>query len=325
MMTPLVSILVPAYNHERYIEQAIRSVIEQDWPRLELVLIDDGSKDGTWDIAQRLRDECEQSIERVVMVRRENKGMVLTLNELFEMSRGEFVAVLASDDMYLPRAISSMMRAMSDPEVGLVVGQNEIMDGDGRHCYWNNNRDCVYQESEAKYKTFNEYLTVKTGIAENSPGYGSYHQFIRTNHIPNGQLLRRTAYQTALPYSQETPLDDVWMHLQVSKVAKYRAVPEHTFRYRWHAANSIKQRARMGEFNRRTMRHEHEQLVRKGDLAHLAVFEDGINKVRWSFSLGWGCAIRRVKNTIYPLDYIEIVIKNKHFRFGSSHMQVVDR
>jgi len=72
----LISVAMPAYNHARYVEAAVRSVLEQDWPRLELVVIDDGSSDATWEVFQHLRPECEARCERAVMMRQANAGLV---------------------------------------------------------------------------------------------------------------------------------------------------------------------------------------------------------------------------------------------------------
>ena len=55
-----ISILIPAYNHEKFVEGCVRSVLKQDWPSVELLVVDDGSKDATWAKLQGLRVECER-------------------------------------------------------------------------------------------------------------------------------------------------------------------------------------------------------------------------------------------------------------------------
>ena len=133
----LISILVPAYNHERYVETCVRSVLEQDWPRIELIVIDDGSRDGTWQVLQGLKSECERRCERVVMQTQENQGTCVTGNRLYDLMRGEFSMTIASDDALLPGALSALVKPMlQDPEVGAVVGQNVLMDDAGRLFYW---------------------------------------------------------------------------------------------------------------------------------------------------------------------------------------------
>lgn len=84
----LISILIPAYNHERYVETCVRSVLEQDWPNVELLVVDDGSKDATWAKLQGLKAECERRLARVEMVTQENRGTSFTWARLRDMARG---------------------------------------------------------------------------------------------------------------------------------------------------------------------------------------------------------------------------------------------
>ena len=245
---PLVSVLMPAFNHERYVEAAVRSVLEQDWSRVELLVVDDGSTDGTWEVLERLRPECEATLERVVMVRQENRGTTVTCNRLFEMSRGEHVLILASDDSLLPGALAALAAPLDGlPEVGVAVGQNELMDDEGRRCFWDDARNVVYDPA-ARHETFNDFIRWKRGIVENGPDYGSYAALLKANHVPNGALVRRSLLAQVLPFRKEAPLEDYWLHLQLAKITRYVAVPAHTFRYRWHAANTIRQESRMGSY-----------------------------------------------------------------------------
>ena len=246
---PLVSVLMPAFNHERYVEAAVRSVLEQDWPRVELLVVDDGSGDGTWEVLERLRPECESTLERVVIVRQENRGTTVTCNRLFEMSRGEYVLILASDDSLLPGALAALAAPLDGlPEVGVAVGQNELMDDAGNRCFWDDARNVVYDRAVARHETFNDFIRWKRGIEENGPDYGSYAALLKANHIPNGALIRRNLLVQVLPFHKEAPLEDYWLHLQLTKITRYVAVPAHTFRYRWHAVNTIRQESRMGSY-----------------------------------------------------------------------------
>lgn len=292
---PLISVIMPAYNHERYVEAAVRSVLEQDWPRVELIVIDDGSKDKTWEVLCKLRTECEAKLERVVMQTQENCGTCVTLNRLLDLARGEYACWVASDDMLLPGAFVNMLKPMDDPTVGCVVGQNEIMDSEGRTCYWDEQRRCVYSEHEAKYKTFNEIFVHCSGIKENTPEYGAYKSFCRGNHLVNGMLVRMSAYRKVLPYHKEAPLEDLWLHLQMSKFVKYRAVPELTFRYRWHDTNTVKDESHIREMVRKTLRWEQDNLIKTKQWNWLEQFLSVVTKTKVEFSLGPICKFRRVK------------------------------
>lgn len=99
----LVSVLIPSYNHRPYVVQAIESVLDQDWPHIDLVVIDDGSTDGSPEV-------IEEVLERrggFRFLARENRGLVVTLNELVSMAHGDAVCLLASDDYLLPGSLRS--------------------------------------------------------------------------------------------------------------------------------------------------------------------------------------------------------------------------
>ncbi|BCR05189.1 hypothetical protein DESUT3_22580 [Desulfuromonas versatilis] len=92
-----VSVVIPSYNHRQYVVEAIESVLDQDWPDIDLIVIDDGSKDGSAEVIGELLDRRGG----FRLVARENRGLIRTLNEGISMASGEYFCLLASDD-YLP-------------------------------------------------------------------------------------------------------------------------------------------------------------------------------------------------------------------------------
>lgn len=98
---PLVSVTIPAYNHEPYVQEAIKSVLRQSYENLELIVIDDGSTDGT---AEKIR-ECRRHEERIRFVSRENQGLVRTLNLGIKLAKGKYWCQMASDDFMDERNI----------------------------------------------------------------------------------------------------------------------------------------------------------------------------------------------------------------------------
>src|SRR5438270_10375032 len=91
---PLVSVLLPSFNHEAYVEQAIRSVLEQSYPAVELVVIDDCSSDRTGEVAA----ELARAHGFTFAANPANLGLNATLEKALALSHGEYVSVLASDD-----------------------------------------------------------------------------------------------------------------------------------------------------------------------------------------------------------------------------------
>ena len=107
---PLVSVCIPAYNHERYIEDCINSIIEQTYENLELIIIDDGSKDGTYQEIKKLMPKLEKRFVRVSVETQENMGTCRTINKLYRKARGKYIYHIASDDISKPDAIETLIK-----------------------------------------------------------------------------------------------------------------------------------------------------------------------------------------------------------------------
>src|SRR6266404_1919322 len=104
-MAPLVSILIPAYNAEAWIVDTIRSALGQTWPRKEIIVVDDGSRDQTLSIARQFASET------VSVVSQENQGAAAARNKAFEMSQGDYIQWLDADDLLSPDKIAKQMEA----------------------------------------------------------------------------------------------------------------------------------------------------------------------------------------------------------------------
>src|ERR1700757_4996689 len=116
MTTPFVSVLIDTYNHERFIEEAIVSVLEQDFPASdrEILVVDDGSADGTPEIVRKFEPH-------VRLLRKENGGQASAFNAGIPKCRGEIVAFLDGDDWWAPTKLSRVIRALAeDLSLGIV-------------------------------------------------------------------------------------------------------------------------------------------------------------------------------------------------------------
>lgn len=98
---PLVSVVIPCYNHENFVQDCIQSVIEQTYENIELMIIDDGSKDGSVEKIKEMIPACQERFTRFEFRYRPNKGLSATLNEAIEWSEGTYFSALASDDQML--------------------------------------------------------------------------------------------------------------------------------------------------------------------------------------------------------------------------------
>ncbi|HRF78803.1 MAG TPA: glycosyltransferase [Flavobacteriales bacterium] len=114
MRTPLVSIIIPAYNAAPYIEQTIRSVLDQTFTDFEVIVVDDGSTDSTADIVSRITDP------RISLVRQHNGGVSNARNAGIELARGGIIGFLDADDTFEPKAIEVKVKALASVDVGWV-------------------------------------------------------------------------------------------------------------------------------------------------------------------------------------------------------------
>ena len=116
---PLVTVAVPCYNHEKYVEDTIKSIVNQTYKNIELIVIDDGSKDSSGDIIQKLSDEFGFQFTS-----RENKGLLETLDELLKKATGKYFCVCASDDKFFLDKVEKQVTALeSNPSYALCFGK----------------------------------------------------------------------------------------------------------------------------------------------------------------------------------------------------------
>jgi glycosyltransferase involved in cell wall biosynthesis len=122
---PLVSIVVPCYNHERYVKETIDSIVNQTYKNIELIVIDDGSKDNSVEVIKKLADKYN-----FTFIHRPNKGLSATLNEGIKLSKGKYFCACASDDIYMLDKIEKQVEFMeANPEYGMCYTNVKITDG----------------------------------------------------------------------------------------------------------------------------------------------------------------------------------------------------
>ena len=262
--TPLVSVLLPAYNHEKYVQEAIKSIISQTYRYIELIVLDDGSKDSTWLRIQELRLDCEQRFERIVFETQENKGTCLTLNRLIDLCSPEssYVYIIASDDIADYTAIEKQLDFMEDnSKYGLCVGDNAIIDSEGTVCYWDNCRNNVYEKEKATYITFADFLQKASGVSFHSRKFGQYKYLYKGNHVPNGYLIRKSVFD-CFRFTKEAPLEDYNLMLHISKYYKMKFLDDILFYYRWHGSNSAQNMQKMISMTKITTNYEN-NLIKK--------------------------------------------------------------
>lgn len=109
---PLVSVIVPSYNHAGFVEQSIRSIWEQDYPNVEVIVIDDASTDGSGELISRLASQSP--IPMAVHIKSRNGGISESLNIGVSLAKGEWISILSSDDWFVANKISRQMRIAAE-------------------------------------------------------------------------------------------------------------------------------------------------------------------------------------------------------------------
>ena len=118
--TPPVSIVVPAFNEARGIERAVRSLASSDYPELEVVVVDDGSTDGTAALVERL------GLPNVRVVQQENAGKPAALNRGLAVAAHDLVVMVDGDTIFEAETLGRLVRPLSDPAVGAVSGNTKV-------------------------------------------------------------------------------------------------------------------------------------------------------------------------------------------------------
>src|SRR5258708_9091408 len=130
-MTPRITVLMPVFNRERFVDEAIQSVVAQEFADFELLIVDDGSTDRTPEL---LRAWAQRDARIVVVTSPQNQGIPAALNRGLRHARAPYVARLDSDDIMMPGRLAEQAAVLDrDPEVVLVSCAHETMDSEGKY------------------------------------------------------------------------------------------------------------------------------------------------------------------------------------------------
>ncbi len=221
---PLVSVQMIVWNGERFIAEAVESVLNQTYPNIELVVVDDGSTDGTRAIIEGFQSD------RIRYICKEHAGVAPARNEALKHCRGDYIAILDSDDVYEPEMLETEVRTLREnPGVDAVYTNLNIIDAEGKEtgvlC---NYRDCSPKEMIPAF-------------------------FIEgCNTIPFGSLmLKKESADRVGPFDESFPLsEDTDYIMRMARWARFKHIDAALYRCRRHGSNisdemkSRKERAR---------------------------------------------------------------------------------
>ena len=147
-MNPEVSVIVPTYNSEAYIVQALRSVIEQSYNNWEIIMVDDASCDSTVDLARSFRDKRLKIVENI-----SNRGVSYSRNRGIREARGKWIALLDSDDWYAPLRLEKLLSVANQQDADLIADDLFLIE-DGRKRHWSS----LLKENETQIKSSVELI-----------------------------------------------------------------------------------------------------------------------------------------------------------------------
>lgn len=213
---PLVSVVIPCYNHEKYVQDCIQSVIKQTYRSIELIIIDDGSKDNSVQKIQEMITKCQERFVRFEFRYRGNKGLSRTLNEAIDWCRGKYFCAIASDDKMLPAKTELQVQFLENhlDVVAVFGGINQI----------NDNSEIVRAiNPKAQYYVFDEIA-----------------RFEHTLPAPT-QMLRLEPLIKVGKYNPDIRLEDWYSYLKLTQDgSKIGVLEDIVCDYRRHEHNSSK-------------------------------------------------------------------------------------
>lgn len=204
-LDPLVSIIIPAYNAESFIQETLFSIVQQTYQKIEIIVVDDGSKDNT----NNLIKSFALSDSRITVMSQSNSGVSAARNLGIEKSKGEFIAFIDADDIYSPCAIEKLTSTMlqADDSVGVVYGWTARIDE----------------------KTS---LTGKFTTPQSSGNI--YQEILRNDFVASATLVRKKCIDRVGNFncSMRFGCEDWDFYLRLSEHYLYKAIPEFIYGYR---------------------------------------------------------------------------------------------
>ena len=125
----LVTVIIPAYNHENFILDCIESIINQDYENIELIILNDGSTDRTAIKILQYEEKCKKRFQNFMFIDKDNEGVSKTINKGIILSKGDFICIIASDDMMIKGRIKKQVEFMKDKVSSISCGNSLIIKG----------------------------------------------------------------------------------------------------------------------------------------------------------------------------------------------------
>lgn len=210
MNNPLVTVIVPAYNHQDYLRTGLDSIKNQTYPNIEICIINDGSFDNTHNCIQDWINENPQM--KVNFISRENRGITKTFNELVDMAEGQYIAVMASDDYILPDSIEKRVRFLqNNPKKLAVFGDCIVVDENNNKThdsalfeYQNANKKKLLSECGIKEQIIMKWKAPGPGLLYDKKVFDAIGKYDESLLVEDWDFYTRLVSQNFLAFIDET-------------------------------------------------------------------------------------------------------------------------
>ena len=222
---PLLSVIMPVYNHELYVGEAIESVLNQHYKDIELIIIDDGSKDKSFDIVSKYASDS-----RVTAIKQENAGAHNAINRGLSMAKGEYLAVINSDDVFEKDRFSVMAEYMEEHKnVGFACSYIRVIDSKGKDLGvkkgWRNMEPWLVEHPEKSLKANDDFIEnlIMTNFTSTTSNF----------------LFRREVYDKIGGMRNLRFAHDWDFALRAAEITDCALIEKPLMRYRVHNSNTI--------------------------------------------------------------------------------------
>jgi len=218
---PLVSVIIPIYNAEDFVAESLESILAQTYVNIELILVDDCSKDGTLAILKKFKSEYPDKITLVALKKNRGKGGDAAANIAFELAKGDFIARMDADDVALPNRIEKQVQFLIDnPEYSVVGSCAHVINTEGE--------------------------VVGQKIMPETHGDIYRNCFVFHPMINPTQVFRKSAFPGPKLYLNDNPTNNDYLTTmkKISGGARYYNLPEKLLYYRIHDKNDSLRRVR---------------------------------------------------------------------------------
>jgi glycosyltransferase involved in cell wall biosynthesis len=249
-VSPLISVVVPSYNHARFIDACLDSVYQQTWTRIELIVIDDGSSD---DSVARIREKLKSCPFPHQFIARENCGAHHTINEAIALALGDYINILNSDDRFHPQRLEKMVAHVAAIGAEWGFAEVDVIDAHG---------DLISNADEGSLA--GKLKTISASV-HTAPTIG----FALLRHnvaISTGNFFVRTEFFRSMGgFSDLRYVHDQAFALRATLLSEPVYVPEKLYNYRVHGTNTISEMGSGATAETGTMLQEHIQKLFDAD------------------------------------------------------------